>query len=93
MIGETLVFEQEDLATNKVAAAAYLRVMIAQIEGGVDWVFHPLDPIADIEAINRLRVVLEGEGHAVPPMPDAWNDPLANMMAWRDFLSRFVTVH
>jgi hypothetical protein len=83
----------DDLGHEPTAAAAYLAVLLAQIESQSPWVFAPVDPIGDLLRINDLRARLEREGHTVPQMADPNLDPLRNMKEWRAFLTTIVTVN
>ena len=82
------------LADRIHANYAWLLQALAQLLDGAPWEIDlATDPMGSLYSIDAMRAELEKAGILVPPIvtPDA--DPLGNMLAWRDFLAKLVTVH
>ncbi len=72
----------------------WLVQVLAQIYDGAPWeidISH--DPMGSVRAVDAMRTPLEAAGIPVPAIIAPDEDPLGNMMGWRDYLAKLVTVH
>ena len=85
----------DELTGEITEAQAWLVRVVNEIEtGGNPAGLFTHDPIRDIETLNdRLHRGLNSAGVTIPPIRGMVEDPLGNLLDWRDFLANLVTVH
>ncbi|HEV2517915.1 MAG TPA: hypothetical protein VGV07_21870 [Devosia sp.] len=74
----------------------WTRQMVGQLHGDLPWLLDPGsgdDAMTKIRMVDALRIPLQQAGVAVPAIVDPDQDPIGNMIAWRDFLATMTAVH
>lgn len=80
----------DDTLLNEIhEARAWLEQMLGQVLSKREWTMDiGTDPVGDVVKLDaRLRPRLVAAGYTVPGFAEPMNDPLGNMIGWRDFLA------